>query len=103
MTNIPEILGPYRKRIDELDDQIVDLLITRTKVIRDVGYLKAEKGIHPVLQDRVEEVRNRCAERVREKDGEEFGLDADLVYDLYTNIIKFSCNLEEKIKASLQK
>jgi chorismate mutase-like protein len=87
-----EILKPYRARIDAIDDQIVDLLAQRMGIIREVGALKAEKGIHPVLQDRVDEVRERCAARAAEK-----GVDADMVRDLYDRLIRHCCDLEAEI------
>ncbi len=91
-----EIMKPFRRRIDALDDQIIDLLIERTGIIREVGHFKFENDIPAVLQDRVIEVRERAAERAAAK-----GLDADLVRQLYTIIIGYSCDLEEEIKGQL--
>ncbi|MBI2233941.1 MAG: chorismate mutase [Micavibrio aeruginosavorus] len=88
-----EILKPYRVRIDALDDRIVDLLIERIGIIREVGHLKARENIPAVLPDRVVEVRERAATRAAIK-----GLDPDLVRQLYTILIDYSCNLEEEIK-----
>lgn len=92
-----EILKPYRARIDALDDKIVDLLIERIGIIREVGHLKAREGIPATLPDRVIEVRERAAAHAAAK-----GLDADLVRQLYTILIDYSCNLEKVIKAELQ-
>lgn len=91
-----EIMKPFRRRIDALDDQIIDLLIERTGIIREVGHFKFENDIPAVLPDRVIEVRERAAERAGAK-----GLDADLVRQLYTIIIGYSCDLEEEIKDEL--
>jgi chorismate mutase len=88
---IMEILKPYRARIDALDDQIVDLLIERIGIIREVGMLKAREGIPAILPDRVAEVRERAAAG---------GLDPDLVRAIYTLLIDFSCRTEEEIKAA---
>lgn len=85
-------LKPYRVAIDALDDRIVDLLAARASIIEEVGYFKAEHDIDAVLQDRVDEVRERCAERAEGK-----GLDPDLVRDLYRKLIEYSCNLEDDI------
>lgn len=87
-----KILKPYRARIDALDDKIVDLLVERAGIIKEVGYLKAEECIPAVLQDRVDEVRERCADRAEGK-----GLDPDLVRDLYFKLIDYSCRLEDDI------
>lgn len=89
-----EILKPYRARIDAVDDKIIDLLVERTGIIREVGHMKAREGIPAVLPDRVIEVRERCVDRAVAK-----GLDGELVRGLYARIIQYSCDLEEDIKA----
>ncbi len=91
-----KILEPYRRRIDDIDDKIVDLLAARTDIIREVGPLKFREGIPAVLQDRVDEVINRAAARAGEK-----GADPELVRRLYTILVDYSCNLEEEIKSEL--
>jgi chorismate mutase len=87
-----EILKPYRAQIDALDDQIIDLLAARCEVIRTVGELKARENIPAVLQDRVDEVRERCADRAAQN-----GVDADVIRQIYTLLIDYSCQLEERI------
>jgi chorismate mutase len=87
-----EILKPYRIKIDSLDDQLVDLLIEREKIIREVAGLKAQNNIPPVLQDRVDEVRDRCVARAVEQ-----GMDGNYVREIYTKMISLSCDLEEDI------
>ncbi len=89
-----EILKPYRARIDALDDRIVDLLVERIGIIHEVGDLKAREGIPATLPDRVDQVRERNAARAAAK-----GIDPDLVRALYTILIDYSCELEERIKA----
>ena len=91
-----EILKPYRQRIDDLDDRIVDLLVERTEIIREVGHLKFKEDVPAILQDRVDEVRERAAARAQAK-----GLDADIVRSLYALLIEYSCNLEDIIKDEL--
>ena len=92
-----EILKPYRDRLDDLDDRIVDLLVERYNVIREVGHLKAEKNIPPVIQDRVNEVRERAAIRGAEK-----GLDPDFIRRLYTLMIDHAHDMEEEIISSYE-
>jgi len=91
-----KILEPYRRRIDDLDDKIVDLLAERTNIIREVGNLKFREGIPAVLQDRVDEVIDRAAARAEKK-----GLDPALARKLYTILVDYSCNLEDVIKDEL--
>lgn len=87
-----DILKPYRARIDAIDDQIIDLLEQRFGVIREVGALKTREGIAAVLQDRVDEVRERNVARAKEK-----GIDSDFVEWMYRELIKRSCELEDDI------
>ena len=86
-------IKPYRQKINDLDDQIIDLLVERIGIIREVGHIKAEKNVPAVIPERVNEVRERNAKRAEDK-----GLDPDLVRDLYTALIDYSCNLEDDIK-----
>jgi chorismate mutase len=42
-------LAEHRKRIDELDRRLVELLNERTKIAHEIGHLKKEAGL-PVLE-----------------------------------------------------
>lgn len=87
-----EILKPYRRKIDELDAQIIDMLRRRYGVIREVGHLKAKHGIPATIPERVEEVQQHALRHAREK-----GLDEDFIGRLYKQLIQHSCDLEETI------
>lgn len=89
-----DVLKPYRARIDVLDDQIVDLLVQRFSVIREVAVVKEQHGIAAVLEDRVRQVIDGAALRV--------GSDrevADLVREVYTLLVTVSCDMEERAMA----
>lgn len=88
-----QILKPYRQKIDSLDDQIVDLLVEREKVIQEVAILKKAQNIPPVLQDRVDEVRNRNVARATSKGGS-----SDYMHEIYKKIIQLSCDIEQAVK-----
>lgn len=89
-----EKLQPYRKRIDDLDDQIIDLLGQRLDIINEVAVLKSENNISPILQDRVDEVRDRCVKHAVAK-----GYDAKVIADIYSLIIEYSCKVEQDYQA----
>ncbi|HEY8191851.1 MAG TPA: chorismate mutase [Alphaproteobacteria bacterium] len=91
-----KILEPYRKRIDEIDDRIVDLLAVRIGIIREVGALKCREDIPAVLKDRVDEVIERAATRAGEQ-----GINSELVRNLYTLLVDYSCRLEDQIRHEL--
>lgn len=84
-----EILKPYRKKIDELDARIVDLLSQRFNIIHDVAALKKREGIPAVLEDRVREVIDNASAKA--------GRHEDEIRELYTLLVTISCDLEENI------
>ncbi len=85
-----EILKPYRIRIDELDDQIVDLLGTRLGIIREVAQIKKQNKISVELEDRLKEVIDRVADRAGE-------VNEDMICEIYALILAVSCDLEEEL------
>lgn len=91
-----KIMKPFRKRIDALDDQIIDLMIQRTEIIHEVADFKHKNNIPAVLQDRVDEVRERCADRAEKK-----GMDPEVIRSIYTKLIKYSCDLEEELMTDM--
>lgn len=86
-----DVLNAYRARIDALDDEIVDLFVKRFSIIREVAEIKTAQGIPAILQDRVDEVRERCTARAVAA-----GLDEDFMRDLYARIITHACEMEQK-------
>lgn len=96
MDSIKEKMKPFRERIDALDDQIVDLLAQRTEIIREVAHFKYEHDIPAIIQERVDEVRERAALRAAGKQ-----MDEETVRQMYETLISYSCNLEEEIKTAL--
>lgn len=91
-----KVLKPYRARIDEIDEQLVALLRKRYDVIEEVGVLKHREGLEPVLQGRVDEVRENAARRATDK-----GLDPEFIAKLWALLIEHSCDLEAKIIADI--
>lgn len=90
-------MRPYRTRIDALDREIIALLRQRYDVIEEVGEFKTHKGFAPVIQERVDEVRENARRMAAEQN-----LDADFIAHLYAQLIDHSCQLEEKIMAELK-
>lgn len=86
-------LKPYRTKIDSLDQKLVDLLVEREQIIREVAELKAENNIPAVLQDRVDEVRENAVAL-----GVSKGADENYMREIYKTIISLSCEMEENLK-----
>lgn len=87
-----EVLSGFRKNLNELDAQLIEVLGKRYKIIRDVGHYKKVNSIPMMQSKRVEEVKEKCA-----KLGLEHDLDGDFIRNLYTVIIDEACRIEDII------
>ncbi|WP_343561214.1 chorismate mutase [Kiloniella sp. b19] len=91
-----EFMIPFRKRIDDLDDQIIELLAQRFDVIREVAHAKHERGVPSVIPERVMQVRERNAKHAEQKN-----IDPELIRAIYTRIIQASCDLEDVMMSAM--
>lgn len=85
-------LEPFRRRLDELDDQIAGLLGERFAVCREIALHKREHGIAMMQPGRVAEVRARYLARGREVD-----LPAGFTEDLFELLIAATCRMEDEL------
>jgi chorismate mutase len=89
-------LEPYRRRLDELDDEIARLLGERFEVCREIARHKLAEGIPMMQPARVAEVRARYLAR-----GEEAGLPVEFSGDLFELLIAATCKEEDELMAAL--
>lgn len=89
-----EALKQQRARIDALDDKIIDLLAERMDIVREVGAIKAKNNIATVQEDRVNEVRERNAQRGATK-----GLNPGMIRKIYTAIIDEAHEIEQGLSS----
>jgi len=87
-----EQLTEFRKQLNDIDKNLIGLLGQRFNIIRDVGIYKKAHSIPMMQSNRVEEVKNRCAQM-----GEEYDLDGDFIRNLYGSIIDEACRIEDII------
>ncbi len=85
-------LTGLRGKIDEIDDEIVDLLGRRFELLREVAAHKRPRGIPVVIPARIDEVVERCVAR-----GARHGLDGQMLRDLYHRIIDEACRAETRL------
>lgn len=85
-----DILKDHRKKIDALDDQIIDLMVERFQIVAEVAKIKAAHNIAAALPDRIEEVKDRNAQRA---DGK--GLNGEFIRKLYADIIDHAISFED--------
>ena len=87
----PEMAN-FRTEIDILDRELIALMGRRFEIIRAVADHKKQAGLPPVLQDRVEQVKDKVANL-----GVEYNLDAEFMRSLYTVIIDYAHVVESEI------
>ncbi|HEX5853068.1 MAG TPA: chorismate mutase [Solirubrobacteraceae bacterium] len=91
-------LGPFRKRLDELDEEIVRLLGARFDTCREIAMHKRAHGIPMMQPGRVELVRARYLRR-----GAEVRLPVDFTSALFELLIDATCGMEDELMAALSR
>lgn len=85
-------LEPFRRRLDELDDEIARLLGERFEVCREVARYKRAHGVAMMQPARVAEVRRRYLAR-----GGEVGLPPKFTQALFELLIAATCKMEDEL------
>lgn len=85
-------LEPFRRRLDELDEQIARLLGERFDVCREIARFKSEHEIPMMQPGRVAQVRARYLAR-----GAEVDLPPEFTADLFELMIAATCRLEDEL------
>lgn len=85
-------LEPFRRRLDEVDDQVARLLGERFEICREVAVYKSEHEIPMMQPNRVAEVRARYLAR-----GAEVELPEDFTADLFDLLIAATCKAEDEL------
>jgi len=85
-------LRPFRRRLDELDEQIAGLLGERFAVCREVALYKRAHDIPMMQPQRVVEVRERYLAR-----GAEVELPHDFTAALFELLIDATCSMEDEM------
>lgn len=83
----------FRDRLDEIDDQIMELFAKRYRVRDETMEVKVEHGMPIIVQERVDEVIKRM---VKKADSLDFP--TDFAEALYTLIIDYSHKYEEQFR-----
>jgi chorismate mutase len=89
-------LEPFRRRLDEIDDQVAKLLGERLQICREVAVYKSEHEIPMMQPHRVKAVRERYLAR-----GAEVDLPEEFTSDLFELLIATTCRLEDELMDEL--
>lgn len=81
----PGILDDLRRKIDHVDDKIVDLLAERFKLISELSEIKKRDGLSPYQIERERDILKRVVER-----GGQNGLNRLLLQALFLQIFAVS-------------
>ena len=90
-----EDIQKLRKRIDEIDEQILLFLGERSEICRSIGLLKKENNIP--ITDAVRESQVYSSIKGKAPD---FGLDADQVEAIYRQIVNMCSSIQESKEKS---
>ena len=85
-----EKINVLRNKIDSLDDQMLDLLVQRFSVSREIGKIKASGGINVVDSNREHEIIDRLAEKLEGK------LERDDIAAIFGPVYHISKKLQKK-------
>jgi isochorismate pyruvate lyase len=90
-----EEMADVRREIDAIDDEIVALLAKRQRQIERAAKVKPSLGIPARVPERVDEVLARVLGAAHRE-----GFSKPLAMDLWTAVIEWSINYEEKLMGS---
>jgi chorismate mutase len=85
-------LEPFRRRLDEVDEQIARLFGERFEICREVAQFKSKHDIPMMQPSRVVEVRARYLAR-----GAEVDLPEDFTSSLFELLIGATCRMEDDL------
>jgi 4-amino-4-deoxychorismate mutase len=89
-------LEPFRRRLDEIDDEIAKLFGERLQICREVAVYKSAHEIPMMQPDRVRVVRERYLAR-----GAEHDLPPEFSSELFELLISTTCRLEDELMDEL--
>jgi chorismate mutase/prephenate dehydrogenase len=84
-------LEELRKRILEVDEDLVDLVAERKALVREIGQIKSELGLPVLDPSREAAVVRRAANMARER-----GVDEELVRDVIWRIMASARDQQEE-------
>lgn len=96
-TSAPKTMNPLeinRKKIDSLDQQLIELLGQRELVVKEIGIYKAKNHIPPLQAARFQQVLDKNIAAGKKQD-----LSPDFVTEIFNAIHKESLRKEEEIKS----
>lgn len=85
------ILDQLRKKIDNLDEELLKILSQRTMIVSQIGKQKKNQGLEPLDEKRMNEVLQKMLDK-----GRELNLSDDFIKKLHALIHEYSLEVEKK-------
>ncbi|WP_292794386.1 chorismate mutase [Methanobrevibacter sp.] len=86
------LLKESRKRIDEIDNALFDLISQRTALAKDIVFSKDYLGLPIYDKDREEAIHKKI-----EKLSKENNLDSEIIDQIFSMLTKLSKNMQKQI------
>ncbi|WP_226988642.1 chorismate mutase [Methanopyrus kandleri] len=86
------MLEELRREIDRIDECLLDAVIERLKVAREIGRVKAQEGLPLTDEEREKELRERWRKRFKTE-----GLDPALADIVLASILKVSKEVQRGV------
>ena len=83
-------LQGYRKQIDKIDEEIIELLAKRFETVTKIGKFKKENNLSIIDNNRFQKVLDKV-KNIASK----HGISVSFIQDMYNLIHKYSCELEQ--------
>lgn len=84
-------VNTLRKKIDEIDERILDLIAQRLNIVEEIGKEKRDSGVGIVDKEREELILSDL-----KKSGEEKGVNPEVIEKVWSVLIKASYVIEGK-------
>lgn len=88
-----EVLDLYRKELDHLDEQFINLVSKRRELCKAIGLIKATQGLTPFQQERYLRTKKKFAHL-----SNKYNIPVELSERLFEEIHNDSATLQEKLK-----
>jgi chorismate mutase len=91
-------LENFRKEIDEIDENLINLLATRCSICEKVAVYKKAHNIPMMQPERISMIIERSM-----KLGKNYNIPEEFIKEIFTVIINYSCIIEDNIIEELCK
>jgi chorismate mutase len=82
----------YRNKIDNIDNQIIELLAKRFEIVKQVGHYKKEHHLPPLQPGRWQEVLEDKIQKAQK-----YNIDKNCIVDIWNRIHEAALEIEKNI------